>query len=158
MSPVPLRLESFFVEDLTYRACRDYDQKRTPSERVDVKSHAYTLQDSDKRIMVRLVVKIGTDQSANTRCELELNLVGFFVLAERLGANLRAAMLTQNAPSILYGIARQVVAETTGNGPWGKVFLPTVNFVELAHTKAPGQQSDSQVDVLARDAPRRRKK
>ena len=158
MPSVPLQLESFFVENLTSRACRDYDQKQTPKERVDVRSHAFTLQDPDKHIMVRLAVRIGTDQSANPRCELELSLVGFFVLAEGLDANLRAAMLTQNAPSILYGVARQLAAETTGNGPWGKVFLPAVNFVELARTKARGQTADRQTDAIARDAPRRKKK
>ncbi len=158
MSSVPLQLESFFVEDLTYRACRDYDQKRMPKEHVDVRSNAFNLQNPDKRIMVRLAVKVGTDRSANPRCEMELNLVGFFVLAEGLDTSLRTAMLTQNAPSILYGVARQIAAETTGNGPWGKVFLPAVNFVELARTKAPGRTANRQTDAIARDAPRRRKK
>lgn len=136
MSTVPMLLESYFVESLSYRARPDYDRKLATQERIDVDFDAFAQQDSDKRVMVRLAVKVGTDQTTNARCELELSLVGFFVLADGLDVKMRGAMLAQNAPSILYGVARQVAAETTGNGPWGKVFLPTMNFFEIAQQKA----------------------
>jgi preprotein translocase subunit SecB len=132
----PLQLESFFVEALTYRAREGFDLRQVPLERVDVNVNSLQHKDSPNRLMVRLEVKIGQQESSNARCELDLRLVGFFVLPEGLDAGLKAAMHSQNAPSILYGVARQIVAETTGNGPWGKVFLPTMNFVAAAGGKA----------------------
>jgi preprotein translocase subunit SecB len=131
----PLQLESFFVEALTYRAREAYNAKQKPVERMDVTSSSLQHKDAPNRFMVRLEVKIGQQESSNARCDLDLRLVGFFSLPDGLNAGLRAAMHSQNAPSILYGVARQIVAETTGNGPWGKVFLPTTNFVAAARGK-----------------------
>ncbi len=133
----PLQLEAFFTEALSYQARQGFDATRAPRERVDVSHSEFALKDAPNHIMVRLKVRIGQQEEWNARCELELKLVGFFRLPEELDPRLSDAMRTQNAPSILYGVARQIVAETTGNGPWGKVFLPTVNFVAMAAKKAP---------------------
>ncbi|MCX6842614.1 MAG: protein-export chaperone SecB [candidate division WOR-3 bacterium] len=137
MNPqVPLQLESFFVEALTYRAREGFDVKLPPCERVDVTPNVLLHKETPSRFMVRLEVRVGQQESSNARCELDLRLVGFFVLPEGLEPKIRAAMLVQNAPSILYGVARQVVTETTSNGPWGKVFLPTMDFVAMAANQA----------------------
>jgi preprotein translocase subunit SecB len=131
----PLQLESFFVEALSYRAREGFDLKQKPVERMDVTVNSLQPKDAPNRFMVRLEVKIGQQESSNARCELDLRLVGFFALPDGLNLKLRTAMQAQNAPSILYGVARQIVAETTGNGPWGKLFLPTMNFVAAATGK-----------------------
>lgn len=133
MSPIPLQLDGYFVESLTYQARRDFDPKSPAREAVTPSAEGPFLREGDaRRFMTRLRVTVGRRESSNSRCELELSLVGFFSLAENLKPKLRAAMLTQNAPSILYGVARQIVAETTGNGPWGRVLLPTADFVRPA--------------------------
>ncbi len=129
---VPLQLESFFVEALSYRARETFDLKQKPLERVDVTTTSLQRNDAPTRFMVRMQVKIGQQGSSNARCDLDLRLAGFFALPEGLDKTMQLAMHSQNAPSILYGVARQVVAETTGNGPWGKVFLPTMSFVAAA--------------------------
>ncbi len=99
--------------------------------------------------MVRLEVKVGQQESSNARCELNLRLVGFFVLPEGVDAGTKLAMHSQNGPSILYGVARQIVAETTGNGPWGKVFLPTMNFVAAAGGRAAAQPEQVEPEPTA---------
>jgi preprotein translocase subunit SecB len=144
MNPqAPLQLESFFVEALSYRAREGFDLKQLPLERVDVTVNSLQPKDAPNRLMVRLEVKIEQQESSNARCDLDLRLVGFFALPVGLNQKLRTAMQAQNAPSILYGVARQIVAETTGNGPWGKVFLPTMNFVAATagkvHVTQPAQ-------------------
>ena len=141
MNPqVPLQLEAYHVESLSYRMREGFDQKQVPLERVDVKSDSFQHRDSLNRFMVRLEVKIGQKDGSNARCELDLRVIGFFVLPEGLDKTMQLAMHGQNAPSILYGVARQIVAETTGNGPWGRVFLPTMNFVAAAGGKAGAAQ------------------
>ena len=146
---VPLQLESFFVESLTYRAREGFDIKLPPLEQVDVKSDSFQLKVALNRFMVRLWVKVSQKEGSNARCDLDLRLVGFFVLAEGLDKPMQLAMHGQNAPSILYGVARQIVAETTGNGPWGKVFLPTMNFV----TAAEGRTGTAQPTPSEQEAP-----
>ena len=156
MPDVPLQLESFFVESLTYRARQEFDRKRPPLESVTPSVVGpFVHRDSKLRFMTRLEVKVEQREYMNSRCELEVTLVGFFRLVAKLDKGTEGAMVAQNAPAILYGIARQLVAETTGNGPWGKVFLPTFDFTR-PKTTAP--HAVSQADVVARDAPRRAKR
>jgi preprotein translocase subunit SecB len=45
-------------------------------------------------------------------------------------------MIGLNGLSILYGVARGVVAQATANCPHGKFILPSVNFIELMKSKA----------------------
>ena len=156
MNPqVPLQLEAYHVESLSYRMREAFDQKQVPLEQVDVKSDSFQHKDSPNRFMVRLEVKVGQKDGSNARCELDLSVVGFFVLPEGLDRTMQLAMHGQNAPSILYGVARQVVAETTGNGLWGKVFLPTMNFVAAAGGKVDAaQQAPKEQDApVASDKP-----
>jgi len=126
-----------------------FDQKQIPLERVDVRSDSFQHKDAPNRFMARLWVKVGQKDGSNARCELELKLAGFFALPEGLDEKARISMHAQNAPSILYGVARQIVAETTGNGPWGKVFLPTMNFVAAAE----GKTGTAQPAPKEQDAP-----
>lgn len=153
----PLQLESYFVEQLTYEARQGFDQAKPPHEQLDVNVEAKQHRQARDRIMVRLRLTLGAGESRNPRCLLDLRLVGFFVLAAGLEEKLRNAMISQNAPSILYGIARQIVAETAGNGPWGKIFLGTANFAAMS-TGAPqtavSAQSKSRPPV-AHDRPTR---
>jgi len=157
---VPLLLESFFVENLTYQARQNFDRTQPPNESVRVDVKALSHKDDANRFMTRLHVSVGLPESRNPRCELNMDLVGFFVLPPGVTGDLRNAMIALNAPSILYGVARQIVAETTGNGPWGKVFLQTVNFAHAqnaaAHAKK--QPRASAVEPIVCDRPRATKK
>ena len=163
MNPrVPLQLESYHVESLNYRLREGFDQKQPPLERVDVKSDSFQHKDTPNRFMVRLWVKVGQKDGSNARCDLDLRVAGFFALPEGLDQEVRISMHAQDAPSILYGVARQIVAETTGNGPWGKVFLPTMNFVAAAGGKvgtaqpAPSEQGVPVVSDKTATRPSRR--
>jgi preprotein translocase subunit SecB len=154
-----LLLEAYHVESLSYRMREGFDQKQLPLERVDVKSDSFLRKDAPNRFMVRLEVKVGQKDGSNARCELDLKVVGFFALADGLDQPMQLAMHSQNAPSILYGVARQIVAETTGSGPWGKVFLPTMNFVAASGGRAaaqPEQVAPEATTVADRPASRKR--
>jgi preprotein translocase subunit SecB len=131
----PLLLNVFFVENLSYRAAltSEFDPTKK-SEELHGVDYDVTPNGAGG-FTVRLRVQVSAEPGKNCRGRLKLSLIGFFTLADGIDERLKNVMLTQNAPSILYGIARQIVAETTGNGPWGKIFLGTVNFLELAQAK-----------------------
>ena len=138
---VPLQLENYFVESLTFQAKPGFDRSKPHSEQLDVKFSPLAHKEDPNRMMVRLDVAVAQRGSVNPPCELSLTLVGFFVLPDGLDEGMKSAMITLNAPSILYGVARQIVAETTGNGPWGKVFLPTFNFIDMTQKPLPSKAS-----------------
>jgi preprotein translocase subunit SecB len=153
----PLQLNAFFVENLTYRATPspEFDPSKKPEERHSV-DHNVTPNDAGG-FTVRLVVQVTAEPGRNCRGRLSLTLIGFFTLAEGTDEKLKNVLLNQNAPSILYGIARQIVAETTGNGPWGKIFLGTTNFVEVVKAKAKPAVAARTGNSIVSDKPRARK-
>ncbi|MEO0050518.1 MAG: protein-export chaperone SecB [candidate division WOR-3 bacterium] len=151
LSPL-LHLDGFFIERLNYQALPTFNREQPPRETLSVD---YSINKGrENSYMLRLTIELGKGVEDNARCQLHLSIIGFFTIEEEIDERTRVNMLFLNAPSILYGIARQVVAETTGNGPWGKVFLPTVNFVELAKTKmgkAAGQKDRPNLAYSVRD-------
>jgi preprotein translocase subunit SecB len=158
MNP-PLLLNAFFVESLTYRAAPapEFDLTKKPKERHSVD---YNVVPNDAGgFTVRLGVQVGAEPGQNCRGRLTLSLIGFFTLGEGTDEKLKNVMLNQNAPSILYGIARQIIAETTGNGPWGKIYLGTVDFIEVAKAKERARPVTAQADnPVVSDKPRTQKR
>lgn len=132
----PLHLESYFVEQLEYLARPDFDRGKPAEETRTIDWQVLQHKESKDRFMLKLRVELSGDGTRNARCRVLVGLVGFFLVEAECKGQQRADMLNLNAPSILYGIARQLVTDTTANGPWGKVFLPTADFVELARDKA----------------------
>lgn len=63
--------------------------------------------------------------------EVKIKIVGFFTFKGEMPNDQKEKMLSLNGASILYGVARGVVAQTTGGGIFGKYILPAVNFVEM---------------------------
>lgn len=159
MNPqVPLQLESYFLESLNCHVRAEFDKKQVPLEQVDVKSDSFEHKETSNRFMVRLRVKVGQKDGSNARCELDMVVVGFFRLPGGLDQGMRITMHAQNAPSILYGVARQIVAETTGNGPWGRVFLPTMNFVAASGGRVAAQpQAEPEATAVADRPPSKKR-
>ena len=154
MNP-PLQLNSFFLEQLSYRATPlpEFDPSKPLEERHNVD---YDIApNASGGFTVRLSLGVTAEPGKNCRCQLTLSLIGFFSMAPGTDDKTRDSMLTLNAPSILYGIARQIVAETTGNGPWGKVFLGTADFVQIAKSKSQARPAVARDTVTAvSDKPR----
>jgi preprotein translocase subunit SecB len=65
-----------------------------------------------------------------------LKLTGFFCFVEGTDEEIINKMIGPSGLSILYGVARGVVAQVTGNSWHGKFILPSMNFIELMKGKA----------------------
>ena len=63
---------------------------------------------------------------------LDLQVVGVFTVVDTYPAAKREGMVRVNAPALLYGAAREMVAHVTGRGPYQPVVLPAVTFIDEA--------------------------
>jgi preprotein translocase subunit SecB len=151
----PLLLSNYFVEKLEYEALPGYNPAVPGAEELVVDPDVYPVHDKPNVYMVRLRVALVGPPKSNSRCRLSFRLVGFFHVDEKATEKLRNEMVFGNAPLILFGIARQVAAETTANGPYGKVILGTVNFVEIFRRKATAVQESAAASFKVSDKPAR---
>jgi preprotein translocase subunit SecB len=149
----PLLLSNYFIEKLDYEAMPGFNPAEPGAEVMAVDPDVYPVPDKPDTFMVRLRVALTGPPKSNSRCRLSLSLVGFFQVDAKAPEKLRSDTIFGNAPLILFGIARQVAAETTANGPYGKIILGTVNFVEIFKRKVAGQPESPVVEFKASDKP-----
>lgn len=152
----PLQLSNYFIEKLDYEAIPGFKPARPGAEKLKVDPDVFEIPGKPHDFMVRLRVSLAGPPKSNSRCRLSFSLVGFFHVDEKAPERLRNEMVFGNAPLILFGIARQVAAETTANGPYGKVILGTVNFTEIFERKATPADGLDALSHTVSDAPRRR--
>ena len=63
-------------------------------------------------------------------CTFKTDLVGLFEVAPDWPENMVDVLFQSNAPALLYSAARESLAMVTGRAPYGKIFLPSITFVE----------------------------
>ena len=148
----PLLLSNYFVEALEYVALRAFNPAAAGEEVLSVDPDIYPIPDKPHDFMVRLRVALAGPPNSNSRCRLSFSLVGFFHVDENVPEKVKNEMVFGNAPLILFGIARQVAAEITANGPYGKIILGTVNFVEIFKRKAMAQSDSAEFKASDRPA------
>jgi preprotein translocase subunit SecB len=148
----PLLLSNYFVERMSYEALPEFNPAQPGAEELLVDPDVYPVHDKPGMYMVRLHVILAGPLKSNSRCRLDFSLVGFFQVDEKAPEKLRSELVFGNAPLILFGIARQVAAETTANGPYGKIILGTVNFTEIFRRKA-GARPEPAAEFKVSDKP-----
>jgi preprotein translocase subunit SecB len=74
---------------------------------------------------------------------LRLKLSDVFSFRPNTPADRQERMITVNGPAILYGVARGIVAETTGAGRHGKYVLPSVDLLPMAMRRLERKETPS---------------
>jgi preprotein translocase subunit SecB len=130
----PLDIQRYHVEELIFRALREYDPNLKTSSVIDVEFdvHQDEVVTRDYRInmQIQLAAK-GYTVEENAPYTVDLTIVGYFTLAEGISDEQTQRMIFLNAPSILFGIARGIAGQATGASRHGQFVLPTVNFVGI---------------------------
>ena len=129
-----LNIDEYFVEDIHVKTNPAYRESDQESEAGQIKaSIEVRRRGPEPEFMISMTVEVNKEKQAflASRYYVLVSIAGYFSFAPNVDETTIERMIGLNAPSILYGIARGVVAQTTGNCRYGKFILPTVNFVEL---------------------------
>jgi preprotein translocase subunit SecB len=134
IQPPPLDVRRYYVEELIFRALREYDAGRTMSSAIDVDFNVQ--QDEVAPLAYRITMRIqlapnGYTEEENAPYSIDFSIVGDFTFAEGTADEVAQRMIYINGPSILFGIARGITGQATGASKHGQFVLPTVNFVEI---------------------------
>lgn len=141
----PLQLESYFVAESHIVAQVEFEAPETPEElatRVQNALHVgvklFDSQDDSSRRAIELSVSLREESQINLPYAVTLAVVGFFRLAPEYRPDdsaHHADLWNINAPSVLYGVAREILSSFTCRGPYPSICLPSVTFADLPTTE-----------------------
>ena len=134
-----LQLDRYLVDDLVFKcnkqvvAKNDELANRTISIDFDVKENTK----NKNLFLLEMKVDLNEGQELNkvAMYQIHLHLLGWFHFTAELDANAKAKMLATNASSMLYGVARTVVADLTGSLGPERYILPTLNLLAVIKAK-----------------------
>lgn len=134
----PLQLESYFVAESHIVAQVEFEAPETPEElitRVQDALHVgvklFDSQDDSSRRALELSVSLHEENQNALPYLVTLTVVGFFRLAPEYRPDDKAHLADLwdiNAPSVLYGVAREILSSFTCRGPYPSICLPSVTF------------------------------
>lgn len=139
----PMQLNNYFVEEISIKENPAFDSSP------DVERHIGTINcalnfakgiDVADHFKVQMIVSVepSTIPPALDPYQISLTVVGFFSFppgTSQMSDFDKDKLVSLNGSSILFGLARGLVAQATGIGQYGKYLLPPVNFLELWQKK-----------------------
>lgn len=141
----PLQLENYIVDELTFKSNAASPPTKTSTSpsaisiNFDVKPHA-----SDKNrflILMDLDLNKGLKADEYKNYQVHLHILGYFKFANEIDDKTKHRMIFANGSSILYGIARTVVASLTGSIGPERFILPSLNLLAVIRDKVRAEKA-----------------
>lgn len=133
MNISPLQLDFYFVSDFHFSLNKEFRLDGKPAirdEDVLARPEAVANPQDKSKWTVTLNIKHEPPSGINSPYLFDLKLVGFFRIHPDYPGDRIERLVQTNGASMLYGIAREMVREMTGRGPYFSVFLPSISFFE----------------------------
>ncbi len=151
MKIASLQLEWYFISDLHLTANKEFDQSKAAEikyENLTVDVACTADKDDNRKWQVTVRVKHQGSADTNSPYTFSLEMIGFARVAKTYPDQSVEKLVRTNGPSMLFGVAREVLRDLTSRGPHVTVFLPSVSFYEstggvAAATPAPVTASAS---------------
>ena len=154
----PLQLSNYFVKELSYRSNPAYqaEPKVRNAGEITCNMELQTALNSPDHFMVALVLTVEPSAvpPALDPYHIHMRIEGNFNFSPEadIPQSEKERMVSLNGSSILMGLARGLVAQTTGVSEFGKYLLPTVNLVaafKSAEQGATGSRGSADVPAMA---------
>lgn len=133
MKPSPILLTDYFLTELMFSASPQFNPKKeAPISFEDFQiTFVATCNPEDKRDWnISLKLKYQPAAEANTPYRFVTEIVGYFKVHDEFSEASIERLVKTNGPSILFGVLREVIRDTTARGPYSPVLLPSVSFYE----------------------------
>ena len=146
-----LQLDRYLVDDLVFKCNKTVITKKdklaapTIGINFDVKENT-----KDKNLfLLDMVIDVNEGQEFTKfeTYQIHLHLLGWFYFTAKLTQEAKARMLATNASSMLYGVARTVVANLTGSLGPKRHILPTLNLLAVIKAKMESRQELTKAPV-----------
>jgi preprotein translocase subunit SecB len=134
----PLQLTDYWLDSISLRTNRDYEPDKPADLKVDhihvdVDVQRMRSDEPEKNgtfWLVSLKIRQDVPEGKNIPYEFSLELAGVIAAHPSLNGERLEKQIEVNGPSMLFGIAREVVRAATGRGLYAPVILPSANFFQ----------------------------
>jgi preprotein translocase subunit SecB len=162
MKSAPLVLEAYFAEGFEFKVNPRFDINQPPElrwedfqvvpnvEAVSPQPQQEGLFDKDQvRVQIRLRVQFQPSHEGNYPYTFRIDLIGYFNAPATAKNTDPLNLLKVNGSSILFGAAREMIANFTSRGPFRSVILPSISFVpdNLNKPATPTSQEPAAVET-----------
>lgn len=127
----PIQLEAYALLDLSYRANLGHKvDQPTEYGYEDIAVHETCVRTKeDERVWaLTLSVRVQPKPESNAPYSISLQLSGLVRALPELKSDDVDSLMRINGASLLYGVAREVVRQTTSLGPFPALLIPSVTF------------------------------
>jgi preprotein translocase subunit SecB len=141
MRPSLLNLTDYFISDLHFSANSKFDSgQEVPlnSDDFQVGFEAKVNSENKRKWQVILNLQHHPPADANVPYRFRAEMLGLFAVSDNCPEDLVEKLVRTNGPSMLYGILREVIRDTTARGPYSAILLPSTSFYE-PETLAPAE-------------------
>ena len=132
-----LNIYEYYVDNIDVRVNYGYKESELKTGHINVDFDIKQNKERPLDFMISMLIELNKSDAAFASGEYRilLNVSGYFSFLEGTSEETVHKMIAPSGLSILYGIARGVVAQVTGNCKYGKYILPSLNFIEIIKKK-----------------------
>jgi preprotein translocase subunit SecB len=133
-----LKLDQYFVDQFTLEANSSIEGHDERDAKLNVDFNMARASDGTPKFELKLSIDINKSEEdySNAPYRIHLQITGYFSFPEGTEEKIVQKLIAPNGLAILYGSARNVVSQMTGIGRFGRLTLPSVNFLEIIKEKA----------------------
>lgn len=156
MQASALQLRHYFVAEVTLSANPAFDPKAKVALKIgdlEVTHEEKPVQGPDRQWQVILKIKLAAPPDRNAPYFFSLGLNSIFNINPKTDEGQIPALVTNGAPSVLYGIAREYLRGLMAAGPYPALLMPTLVFPPNGGTPSPTTSAAGAVNGGAGDTP-----
>lgn len=135
----PVQLINYRIKKLNYEIVKDFTDYDSDNAlySIDVDYDIYSNDEDLNRFKVDLFLKLipSVEKEMHLPYEIEIILEGLFLFERDLDDEEKGYHLNISCTSMLYGAARNIVHQLTGESNYGAISIPAIQFSKVAEQK-----------------------
>ena len=138
MKSSQLQLKSYFFTRVFVEANKEFEVNDNFTECGNIpETKLEFAQDKKSPYNWQVVLNVQSSEKdkLTTPYFYDIKVVGYFEVAKDVSEKQMIKLVATNAPALLYGPAREQLANITGRGPLPGRYLPSVTFIDTTLTK-----------------------
>lgn len=142
-----LNFDEYFVDNLSIQGNPSYQPVDEQEVDFNIDYEIGRANDGSPAFELRLLVDVNQSEEffRKSAYRIHLELTGYFHFPEGTDEKDINRLVLPNGLSILYGIARSTISQSTGVARFGRFLLPSVNLFEVIKNRAKKEKSEGEI-------------
>ena len=158
--PAQLNINEYYVDNIIVQSNDHFKRTEIGTCGIHVDFDIKRNKDNPLDFLISMLIELNKKDEDFELAEYRilLNITGIYSFAEGTDDATINNMIAPSGLSILYGVARGVLSQITGNCRHGKFILPTLNFMEIIKNKFKKLAESETATPLVEEPPPTKKK